>query len=186
MLRAVVRRRRNLRKPSRPKAKAAAASTAGNVIEVMVDRVELARPTRITPVLVTGPSLVGAITDADEADAEAAGAVEAAGEVAAAGEVGLFELLPTPIPPLVIEGAAYVCEYVCDDTALGLAGAVVGDEDSVTTWVPETVMVTEGLPGPQAALTLYGPEAEAEIVAVPVKLICVFAIDAEPPTKAAE
>jgi hypothetical protein len=188
-LRALARRRRNLRKPSAPKAHAAAASTAGTCIEVIVDWVELARPTRITPVLVTGP--LSAVTAAaaeeagvEEAAAEEAGAVAAGVEAAAEG-LGLCEPLSMPSPPIVVAGAA----YVCDEPVLGLAGAVagvVGAEDSVTVRVPETVMVTDGLPGPQAALTVYGPEADWEIVADPLKLICVFENDAEPPTKAEE
>jgi len=193
VLRAVVRRRRNLRKPSTPRTQAVAASPAGTVMEVIVERVELARPTRITPVLVTGPlpAVAIAAADAEVAGADEAGAV-AAGDVAAADGVGLVEPLPMPSPPLVAAGAAYVCEYVCeyvyvcDEAVLGLAGAVVGAGDSVTTRVPETVMVTDGLPGPQAALTVYDPEADREIVADPVKLIWVFAIDADPPTKAEE
>jgi hypothetical protein len=168
----MVRRRRNLRKPSAPKPQAAPASPADTVMEVTVDRVELARPTRTAPVLVTGPSPAVTASAAEEA-----GAAVATGEAAAAEEVGLVEPLPTPSPPLVMEGAAY---------ALGLAGAVVGVKDSVAVRGAETVMVTDELPGPQAALTVYDPEADCEIVADPVKLICVFAIDAEPPTKADE
>jgi len=191
--RAAVRRRRNLRKPSTLKQQAAVASAAGTVMEVIVDRVELARPTRITPVLVTGPSpaVAMAAADAEVAGAEEAGTV-AAGDVAAAEGVGLIAPLPLPGSPVVAEGAAYVYvfEYVYGEAVLGFglgfAGAVVGTGDSVTVRVPETVMATDGLPGPQAALTVYDPEADAEIVAVPVKLICVFAIDAEPPTKAEE
>jgi hypothetical protein len=186
----VVRRRRNLRKPSAPTAHAATASTAGTCIEVIVDRVELARPTRTTPVLVTGPSLVGAAAAAAEAGAVVAAdeaVAEGVADSAAVEGVGLFEPLSMPGPPIVVAGAVYV--YVCDDSVLGLVGAVVGVVgvgDSVTMRAPETVMVTDGLPGPHAALTVYEPEADGEIVADPLKLICVFEIDAEPPTKADE
>ena len=173
---------------------ATAASPAGTVMEVIVELVELARPTLITPVLVTGP-LPAVVIAVAAADAEVAGAEEgagatAAGDVATAEGTGLVEPPPMPTPPLLVVGAAYVYEYVdaSDGTVLGLAGAgaVVGAADSVTVRVPETVMVTEGLPGPQAALTVYEPEADGEIVADPVKLIWVFAIDADPPTNAAE
>ena len=150
-------------------------------MEVIVDRVEPARPTPANPVLVTGPSPVGAAAAAKEAEAVGVGM----GESAALEGIGLFEPLTMPGPPIVVAGAV----YVCGDSVLGLVGAVAGMvivEGSATVRAPETVMVTDGLPGPQAALTVYDPEADGEIVADPLKLICVFEIDAEPPTKADE
>jgi hypothetical protein len=68
---------------------------------------------------------------------------------------------------------------------LGIGGRVVGTWLGVTT-VPLTLMVTEGLPVPQSAVTAYEPEALDAIVAEPEKLICVWVTVAEPPTKAAE
>lgn len=181
----MVRRRRNLRKASTPKPQAAPTSPAGIVREVIADWVELARPTPTTPVLVTGPSPAGTAAAAEDAGADDAGAEEAgamaAGDVAAAAGAaaateggGLFEPLPvpSPSPPLAAEGAA----YVCGAAVLGLAGAVmevVGSvvAGSVIVGAPETTMVTDGLPGPQAALTVYDPDADGEIVADPLKLI---------------
>ena len=124
-----------------------------------------------------------AVVAADEAVAEGVA------EPAAAEGVGLFEPLSMPDPPIDVAGAVCVYVYVCDGSALGLVGAVVGVAgvaDPVAMRAPETVMVTDGLPGPQSALTVYDPEADGEIVADPLKLICVFEIDAEPPTKADE
>jgi hypothetical protein len=155
-------------------------------MEVIVDRVESARPTLPNPVLVTGPSPVGAAAAVEGAGAMVAAAeAEAVGESAAPAGIELFEPLTMPGPPIVVAGAMYECE----DSALGLVGAVVGAagvEGSATGRVPETVMVTDGLPGPQAALTVYDPDADGEIVADPLKLICVFEIDAALPTKAGE
>jgi hypothetical protein len=56
----------------------------------------------------------------------------------------------------------------------------------VTVVVPETVMVTEGLPVPQSAVTVYVPEAPDAMVALPEKLIELWVTDAEPPAKAVE
>jgi len=69
---------------------------------------------------------------------------------------------------------------------LGIGGRVVEADGLGVTTAPLTVMVTEGLPVPQSAVTAYEPEAPAAIMAEPEKLIWVCVTVAEPPTKAAE
>lgn len=63
-----------------------------------------------------------------------------------------------------------------------MAGAVVG-----VVLPAFTTISTEGLPGPQMAVTEYEPgEIVSEIVAVPVKFSEPTEIEADPPAKAGE
>ena len=56
---------------------------------------------------------------------------------------------------------------------LGIGGGVVRTGWLGVATAPFTVMVTEGLPVPQSAVTAYEPEALDAIVAEPEKLIWV-------------
>jgi hypothetical protein len=188
-----VRRRRIIRKLTVPVATIAAAATAATGVEIMVELPDPASPTRTMPVLVTG----GSVADADD-DIPAMAAAEVddmpmpAAGVDAAGDVGFIPPVIEPEPVLPVEECPDP-EYpddpepLDDDEVLCIAAGVVAVPPPEPDEVPATVITTEGLPAPHFAETVYWPAlVPAAIVAVPVKLIEPWVIDAWPPLNAAE
>jgi hypothetical protein len=160
-----------MRNPS-PPARAMATAMAAAPVMVSAEWLAPAKPTLTIPVLVTGPL--------------------AAAVVPMPGLLGTgVVLLAGAVPPmmaaeLVLTGTGGATAVV--GTALGTvaAGVVAAGWLVVVVTPAETVMVNDGFPPPQSAVTVYLPEAFEAIIAVPEKLIWVVVTVATPPTNADE
>lgn len=148
-----------------------------------------ARPTRITPVLVTAgaglDAFAGLVTG--EALMPLAAAAAAAEDSAAEVDDDDVAVVADALIPVLAAGFGAVDIAAADVWVRGgwaVVRAVVG---VVATLPATTVMVTDGLPAPQLAATVYVPrETVAAIVALPVKFSEPTVIEADPPTNAVE